>query len=111
MITGIAAAMTIATVALFAQGQTTIRNIYNWRVKETDRIAAMAIELRKVGAEVIEGRDFIEITPPAIIAHGVIDTYNDHRMAMCFSLLALDPNKITHSNGIILSIISDNLIK
>lgn len=89
------AAMTIATTALFAKGTTAIRNIYNWRVKETDRIAAMAIELRKVGAVVVEGRDFIEITPPETIAHGVIDTYNDHRMAMCFSLLALDPASVT----------------
>lgn len=89
------AAMTIATTALFAKGTTVIRNIYNWRVKETDRIAAMANELRKVGAEVVEGRDFIEITPPTVIEHGVIETYNDHRMAMCFSLLALDPASVT----------------
>lgn len=85
------AAMTIATTALFAKGTTAIRNIYNWRVKETDRLFAMATELRKVGAEVVEGKDFIEITPPAKILHAAIDTYDDHRIAMCFSLVALDP--------------------
>lgn len=84
------AAMTIATTALFANGTTAIRNIHNWRVKETDRLFAMATELRKVGAEVIEGKDFIQITPPKTIVHACIDTYNDHRVAMCFSLLALD---------------------
>ena len=83
------AAMTIATTALFAKGTTTIRNVRNWRVKETDRLAAMATELRKVGAEVVEGEDFLTVTPPATLKHGVIDTYNDHRMAMCFSLVAL----------------------
>lgn len=89
------AAMTIATTALFAEGKTAIRNIYNWRVKETDRLHAMATELRKVGAEVVEGEDFIEITPPVHLTHAAIDTYNDHRMAMCFSLLALGPAGIT----------------
>jgi len=89
------AAMTIATTALFAKGKTTIRNIYNWRVKETDRLTAMATELRKVGAEVIEGEDFIEITPPEKIQSAAIDTYNDHRMAMCFSLAAFGDNDIT----------------
>ena len=89
------AAMTIATTALFAEGKTAIRNIYNWRVKETDRLHAMATELRKVGAEVVEGNDFIEITPPTQTTHAAIDTYNDHRMAMCFSLLALAPNSVT----------------
>jgi 3-phosphoshikimate 1-carboxyvinyltransferase len=83
------AAMTIATTALFAAGKTTIRNIYNWRVKETDRLNAMATELRKVGAEVVEGNDFIEITPPQQLLKSNIDTYDDHRMAMCFSLCAL----------------------
>jgi 3-phosphoshikimate 1-carboxyvinyltransferase len=83
------AAMTIATTALFAKGKTAIRNIYNWRVKETDRLAAMATELRKVGAEVNEGEDFIEITPPPRLKQAVIDTYNDHRMAMCFALVSL----------------------
>ena len=83
------AAMTIAVAALFADGTTTIRNIYNWRVKETDRLSAMATELRKVGASVVEGEDFISITPPDEIQEATIDTYNDHRMAMCFSLAAL----------------------
>ena len=89
------AAMTIATTALFAQGTTTIRNIYNWRVKETDRLTAMATELRKVGAEVIEGNDFISITPPKSLKHAEIDTYNDHRVAMCFSLVALSETSVT----------------
>ncbi|XKM14188.1 3-phosphoshikimate 1-carboxyvinyltransferase [Orbaceae bacterium ac157xtp] len=89
------AAMTIATTALFAKGATTIRNIYNWRVKETDRLAAMATELRKVGAEVVEGHDFITITPPAHLKHAEIETYNDHRMAMCFSLVALSDTPVT----------------
>ncbi|MEZ4705980.1 MAG: 3-phosphoshikimate 1-carboxyvinyltransferase [Caldilineaceae bacterium] len=89
------AAMTIATAALFAEGKTAIRNIYNWRVKETDRLHAMTTELRKVGAEVVEGEDFIEITPPAQITHAAIDTYNDHRIAMSFALLALDPASVT----------------
>lgn len=90
------AAMTLAVVALFAQGNTeserttVLRNIASWRVKETDRIAAMATELRKVGAMVEEGADYIKITPPAtLIPNAVIDTYDDHRMAMCFSLVAL----------------------
>ena len=85
------AAMTLATAALFAKGTTTLRNIASWRVKETDRIAAMATELRKLGAGVEEGADFIRVTPPAVLhtpAEG-IDTYDDHRMAMCFSLAAL----------------------
>ena len=89
------AAMTIATTALFAKGTTTLRNIYNWRVKETDRLSAMATELRKVGAEVEEGEDYLKITPPAELKHAAIDTYDDHRMAMCFSLLALDPVSVT----------------
>lgn len=89
------AAMTIATTALFAKGTTTIRNIYNWRVKETDRLFAMATELRKVGAEVIEGEDFISITPPRTLKHAQIDTYDDHRVAMCFSLVALSDTPVT----------------
>ncbi len=89
------AAMTIATTALFAKGTTAIRNIYNWRVKETDRLSAMATELRKVGADVIEGEDFIEITPPEKLQHAAIDTYDDHRMAMCFSLVALSDTPVT----------------
>jgi len=88
------AAMTLATVALFAKGKTAIRNIYNWRVKETDRLYAMATELRKVGAEVVEGDDFIEITPPVTINLTDIDTYNDHRIAMCFSMVAVGGHAI-----------------
>ena len=89
------AAMTIAVAALFAEGKTSIRNIYNWRVKETDRLIAMATELRKVGAEVVEGHDYIEVTPPAKLKTADIDTYNDHRVAMCFSLVALSDTPIT----------------
>ena len=89
------AAMTIATTALFATGTTTIRNIYNWRVKETDRLNAMATELRKVGADVIEGEDYISITPPKFLKHAEIDTYDDHRIAMCFSLVALSDTSVT----------------
>ena len=81
------AAMTIAVLALFADGPSTLRNIGSWRVKETDRIAAMATELRKLGATVEEGADFLRIVPPAKLRGGAaIDTYDDHRMAMCFSL-------------------------
>jgi 3-phosphoshikimate 1-carboxyvinyltransferase len=84
------AAMTIAVAALFADGTTTLRNIGSWRVKETDRIAAMAAELRKVGAKVQEGEDFLVVTPPEnLIPSASIDTYDDHRMAMCFSLVSL----------------------
>jgi 3-phosphoshikimate 1-carboxyvinyltransferase len=84
------AAMTLAILALFANGTTTLKNIASWRVKETDRIAAMATELRKVGATVEEGADYIKVTPPAqLTANAVIDTYDDHRMAMCFSLVSL----------------------
>jgi 3-phosphoshikimate 1-carboxyvinyltransferase len=91
------AAMTLAIMALFADGTTTLRNIASWRVKETDRIAAMATELRKVGAIVEEGADYIKITPPAqlISPKEGIDTYDDHRMAMCFSLVSLGGVPIT----------------
>lgn len=90
------AAMTLAILALFAEGTTTLRNIASWRVKETDRIAAMATELRKVGAVVEEGADYITITPPAqLTPNAVIDTYDDHRMAMCFSLVSLGGVPIT----------------
>ncbi len=82
------AAMTLAVAALFTDGTTELCNIASWRVKETDRIAAMATELRKVGATVEEGADYIRITPPSQIKHAAIDTYDDHRMAMCFSLAA-----------------------
>ena len=81
------AAMTLAVAALFADGPCTLRNIASWRVKETDRIAAMATELRKVGATVEEGADYLKVTPPAaFIPNAAIDTYDDHRMAMCLSL-------------------------
>jgi 3-phosphoshikimate 1-carboxyvinyltransferase len=83
------AAMTLAIVALFASGTTTLRNIGSWRVKETDRIAAMATELRKVGASVEEGADFLRVTPGARLQGATIDTYDDHRMAMCFALVSL----------------------
>ena len=89
------AAMTIATTALFAKGPTSIRNIYNWRVKETDRLAAMSTELRKVGATVEEGEDYITVTPSGPLTHADIDTYNDHRVAMCFSLVALSDTPVT----------------
>ncbi|MES2901646.1 MAG: 3-phosphoshikimate 1-carboxyvinyltransferase [Pseudomonadota bacterium] len=84
------AAMTIAVAALYADGTSTLRNIASWRVKETDRLAAMATELRKLGAVVEEGADYITITPPETIQAATIETYDDHRMAMCFSLATLD---------------------
>jgi 3-phosphoshikimate 1-carboxyvinyltransferase len=83
------AAMTLAVAALFADGTTRLRNIASWRVKETDRIAAMAAELVKLGATVEEGPDYLTITPPAQWRPATIDTYDDHRMAMCFSLAAM----------------------
>ncbi len=82
------AAMTVAVLALFARGQSTLRNIGSWRVKETDRIAAMATELRKLGATVEAGTDYLRITAPEKFLPAAIDTYDDHRMAMCFSLAA-----------------------
>ena len=84
------AAMTLGVAALYAEGTTTLRNIASWRVKETDRIAAMATELRKVGAIVEEGADYIKVTPQSSTLNPAagIDTYDDHRMAMCFSLAA-----------------------
>ena len=90
------AAMTLAILALFADGTTTLRNIASWRVKETDRLTAMATELRKVGATVVEGQDYISITPPTTLTpNAEIDTYDDHRMAMCFSLVSLGDVPIT----------------
>jgi 3-phosphoshikimate 1-carboxyvinyltransferase len=84
------AAMTAAVMALFADGPSTLRNIASWRVKETDRISAMAAELRKFGAAVDEGADFLRIHPPATLQENVlVKTYDDHRMAMSFSLAAL----------------------
>ena len=91
------AAMTLGVMALYANGTTTLRNIASWRVKETDRIAAMAIELRKLGAAVEEGADYIRITPPAskqAWKAASIHTYDDHRVAMCFSLAAFNPAKL-----------------
>ncbi len=88
------AAMTLAVMALYADGTTTLRNIASWRVKETDRIAAMATELRRLGATVEEGADFIRVTPlaaPADWRAASIHTYDDHRVAMCFSLAAFNP--------------------
>ena len=86
------AAMTLAIAALFTDGPCRLRNIASWRVKETDRISAMATELRKVGADVEEGEDYLRITPPPaakFTPSALIDTYDDHRMAMCFSLVSL----------------------
>ena len=84
------AAMTLAIVALATKQPCTLRNIGSWRVKETDRIAAMATELRKLGAEVVEEAEAIHITPPeTLTSDAVIDTYDDHRMAMCFSMVSL----------------------
>lgn len=90
------AAMTLAMMAMYAQGTTKLKNIASWRVKETDRIAAMATELRKLGANVVEGQDFIEVTPPAAHAWQAarIHTYDDHRMAMCFSLASFNPQSL-----------------
>lgn len=88
------AAMTLAVMALYANGTSTLRNIASWRVKETDRIIAMATELRKLGAVVEEGTDFLKVTPPSSPGHwnaATIHTYDDHRVAMCFSLAAFNP--------------------
>ncbi|MFJ9450177.1 3-phosphoshikimate 1-carboxyvinyltransferase [Herbaspirillum sp. NPDC101397] len=84
------AAMTIAVAALYADGTSVLRNVASWRVKETDRLAAMATELRKLGATVEEGEDYLSVTPPQQLTPATIDTYDDHRMAMCFSLASLD---------------------
>ncbi|TVS16954.1 MAG: 3-phosphoshikimate 1-carboxyvinyltransferase [Gammaproteobacteria bacterium] len=89
------AAMTIATTALFAEGPTRIRNVANWRVKETDRIAAMARELRKLGASVMEYADGLLIRPPQALRPASVHTYDDHRMAMCFALTALGGAPVT----------------
>jgi 3-phosphoshikimate 1-carboxyvinyltransferase len=85
------AAMTLAVMALYADGISTLRNIASWRVKETDRLAAMATELRKLGADVVEGADFLRIAPPVNWSPAAIHTYDDHRMAMCFALAAFNP--------------------
>lgn len=89
------AAMTAAVMALFAEGRSTLRNIASWRVKETDRLSAMATELRKLGADVEEGRDFLKIIPGKLKPGVAIDTYDDHRMAMSFSLVALGGVPVT----------------
>jgi 3-phosphoshikimate 1-carboxyvinyltransferase len=87
--------MTLAMAALFAEGTTTIRNVGNWRLKETDRLRAMATELRKVGAAVEEGPDWIAIAPPETLTpNAAVETYDDHRMAMCFSLVTLGPKGV-----------------
>ncbi len=88
------AAMTLAVMALYAEGTTVLRNIASWRVKETDRIAAMARELRKLGAIVEEGRDYLTITAPTKWQTSAIQTYDDHRIAMCFSLAAFNPARL-----------------
>ncbi len=90
------AAMTLAVMAMFAHGETKLTNIESWRVKETDRIVAMQTELEKLGAKVISTKDSITISPPIEIKNNVeIETYNDHRIAMCFSLIALANKNIT----------------
>ncbi len=89
------AAMTLAITALFADGPTTLTNIGSWRVKETDRLAAMAAELRKLGATVDEGPDWLKVAPPAQWRAATIRTYDDHRMAMCFALAALGGVPVT----------------
>ena len=89
------AAMTAAVLALFADGPSTLRNIASWRVKETDRLAAMATELGKLGARVEEGKDFLKVVPGQIRPGVAIDTYDDHRMAMSFSLVALGGVAVT----------------
>jgi 3-phosphoshikimate 1-carboxyvinyltransferase len=89
------AAMTAAVMALFAEGRSTLRNLASWRVKETDRLAAMATELRKLGADVEEGADYLKIVPNKIKPGVAIDTYDDHRMAMSFSLVALGGVPVT----------------
>jgi 3-phosphoshikimate 1-carboxyvinyltransferase len=89
------AAMTVAVLALFADGPSTLRNIGSWRVKETDRIAAMATELAKLGAQVEAGADYLRVTPPVVWKPAAIDTYDDHRMAMCFSLASFGGVPVT----------------
>ena len=89
------AAMTLAILALFAKGTTTLKSIASWRVKETDRIFAMSTELKKLGAFVTTSKSSITIKPPKVINNDItIDTYDDHRMAMCFSLVCLSNNNI-----------------
>jgi 3-phosphoshikimate 1-carboxyvinyltransferase len=101
------AAMTICPLACYASSKTKITGIASWKVKETDRISAMATELRKIGAGVETGDDFIEITPPEKILPATIETYNDHRMAMCFSLLSLNS---PHKNGAEITILNPECV-
>ncbi len=89
------AAMTVVVAALFADGTTRVRNLWNLRVKETDRLSAMTTELRKLGATVEEGRDYLVVTPPVRLRTAAIDTYDDPRMAMAFSLAALGDVPVT----------------
>ena len=89
------AAMTLAVAALFAEGPTRIRNVYNWRLKETERMKAVTTELRKLGATIEEGEDYLVVDPPQKILPCEIETYEDHRMAMAFSLAACGPEPIT----------------
>ncbi len=89
------AAMTLAVTALFAAEPTALTGIASWRVKETDRIVAMATELAKLGATVDAGRDHLRIVPPPSLRPATIDTYDDHRMAMCFSLAAFGGVAVT----------------
>lgn len=93
------AAMTLVPLALFAEGKTVIRNVANWRVKETDRLHAMATELQKLGVECVEGPDYLEIIPGKLKKYVEIDTYNDHRMAMCFSLVSFNTGVIINDPG------------
>ncbi len=106
------AAMTLAAMALYATGTTRLANIASWRVKETDRIAAMAAELRKLGATVTEGADFIEVTAPAPGAWrpAVIHTYDDHRIAMCLSLAAFNPLVATPGSEVPLRLLDPNCV-
>ncbi|CAL1329389.1 3-phosphoshikimate 1-carboxyvinyltransferase [Candidatus Providencia siddallii] len=91
-------AMTIALVAIFAKGKTIIKNIYNWKIKESDRLHTISTELRKIGAKIKKGNDYIHIYPPKKINYARIKTYDDHRIAMCFSLIALSDTPVTILN-------------
>ena len=102
------AAMTLAVMALFGEGTTRLRNIASWRVKETDRIEAMASELRKLGATVTQGADFLEITAPSAWRAASIQTYDDHRIAMCLSLAAFNP--LVASPGVAVRILDPHCV-
>jgi 3-phosphoshikimate 1-carboxyvinyltransferase len=104
------AAMTLAVMALYADAPTVLTNIASWRVKETDRIAAMATELRKLGAEVEEGADFIVIIPPKRLQAAAIHTYDDHRMAMCLSLAAFNPLLATQGEPVAVRILDPKCV-